>query len=746
MNDPLQTRMKYALTCALVSSGWALSAHAAHAQSPRNSAFIADSMAAAGDSAGAFDMLESTLRRDSRNAAAWHQLGLISWSMARSARKPQFIRDARVVRWLTVADSALRLATQLAPDSARYWLSLGRFNLTSGVSTQRFAAAGQAQHALDAATKTGDSLLFAAAADEVGMAVWRRYEPVAHRATTNAGVGVDLFAIQRNHAADYLRSVVQKIEPPTGNADYTNAFEHFRWAERADRTSQRYSRHLFMALGERGRWNEMRSLARERVTQYPIDYQAWMAIGLASHRLADETAATVAFDSAAVLMDDAERDRMSSLTRILRPRPVKNRNGKDVQAAAGDAQSFLKLNEGARRGLEAMFWMMSDPLALTNENEYRLEFLSRVVYADFRFTNEDLGVRGADTDRGDIYVRYGPPKQEVTIGASGNQSLQFTTLAWIYGDDLVFFFDLIPGFATARTLFSDRDYVELVKSAIPVKWDNVPTTRLLDTIPIRIARFRATADSIDAVVSALVPVDSLVRGLPMVRVPVDIDFRLYDQFVRVRGVESAQSGIAPDSAVQPLARTWTRRLGPGINVVRVEALQLDSKRAARAMSRVDPERTTGFGMSDVLLGGKPALRNNGRPAERWTDVAIEPSAGTFAAGSAIGLLWEMYEIAAINGQAKYRLAVTVDRVDRLGAAGFAARLVDGVGRTLGRQQSGRSHLTIAFDRAVAGMPTLVEFVSLDLSEAAAGAYRLRVDVTDLTNQRKTSRQTEFRIR
>ena len=83
MNDPLQTLLKYAVTCALASSAWALSAHAAHAQSARNSAFLADSMAAAGDSAGAYAMLESTLRRDSRNAAAWHQLGLISWNMAR---------------------------------------------------------------------------------------------------------------------------------------------------------------------------------------------------------------------------------------------------------------------------------------------------------------------------------------------------------------------------------------------------------------------------------------------------------------------------------------------------------------------------------------------------------------------------------------------------------------------------------------------------------------------------------------
>ncbi len=712
----------------------------------RNTAYLADSIALAGDSAAAYAMLESAVRREKKDAASWHQLGLMSWNMARAKRSGGFIADKRTVQLLIVADSALRLSTQFAPDSARYWLSLARFNLTSGVSTMHAAATGQAGHALDAARKVGDSLLIAAAADEVGMATWRRWEPVAKRALDPTGAGVSLASIQRSKAADYLRSIARRIEPPTGQTDYANAYEQFRTAAFTDRTSQRYSRHLYMALGEQNRWAEMRQVARQRVTQYPLDFQSWQALGLALHRLDDEKGATAAFDSAALTMDDAERERMTRFTRILRPAPRKDRKGKDVTNAAVDARAFMRLDEGPRRGLEAMFWMMSDPLALTNENEFQLEFLSRVVYADLRFSNEDLNIRGADTDRGDIYVRYGPPVHEVTIGASGGPSLNQVTLAWLYADDLTFFFDLVPGFATARTRFDDKDYVELVKSEVPVRWDNVPSTKLLDTIPIRVARFRAGGDSIDAVVAARVPIDSLVRGLGMNRVPVDVDFRLFDQFVKVRGVESQQSSFVADSATLPLPRTWVRRLGPGINVVRVEAMQMDSKRAARAMTRIDPERTDGFGMSDVLLGTKPSLKNASRPAGRWTDVSIEPNVGTFAAGSSIGMLWEMYDITPKDGQAKYRLSVAVDRVDRTGVGRLAARLVDGIGRTLGREQSGRNNLTISFDRAVAAAPTVVEFLSLDLSDASPGVYRLRVEVTDMANLSKTSRQTEFRIR
>jgi hypothetical protein len=319
------------------------------------------------------------------------------------------------------------------------------------------------------------------------------------------------------------------------------------------------------------------------------------------------------------------------------------------------------------------------------------------------------------------------------------------TLAWVYTPDLVFFFDIVPGFATARTLFNDKWYVDEIKAAVPVLWENVATTKLLDTIPIRITRFRAGGDSVDAVVAARIPMDSLTRGLAMTRVPVDVDFRVYDEFTRTRGVESVQSSVAPDSA-PPMARTWTRRVGPGINVIRVEALQLDTRRAARAMSRLDPVPTTGFGMSEVLIGTKPELRGASAAARRWTDVAMDPSAGLFTAGSPIGLLWEMYDFSAREGSAKYRIAITVDRVDRTGVAGFAARLVDGVGRTLGRQQTTRSNLTISFERTAAAARTLVEFLSLDLADATSGAYRLRVEVTDMVTGQKTSRQTEFRIR
>lgn len=708
---------------------------------------FADSVAAAGDTARAVAILDSVVRVDKRNASAWYQLGVLQWNMARSARDPNYMKDPKKIRLLIAADSALRLAAQFAPDSARFHLDLSRFNIQSGVSTTRFASRGQASDGYDAAKRTGDRLRLADAADMMGMGAWRLYEGIANRALTTDQQKVQLSSANnwdRTKGRDYINSFAKKIEPPTGTVDYEKALTFFNESVGADSTNLRYSRHLFMAYAERNRWDDLARTANARARQFPLDYQAQLALGLAQHRRGEETAARLAFDSAFVLMDDDESARLARFTRILRPNPIKALKG-----TGGDSLGYTALPKQQQRGLEAMYWLMSDPLALTTENEYRLEFLARVVFADFRWTVDESNLRGADSDRGDIHVRYGPPDYEVNVSGSSQGSSTNdggNVLVWSYSNGLTFFFDSPPGFSNARIAFADRDHVELVKNTVPVSWSNVPATRMLDTIPLRIARFRSGADSSDAVIAARVPIDSLVATSGLDRAPVDLEVRIFDQFVKVRGLEAEQSTYAATDTIAPIERVWTRRLGPGINVVRVEALQADSKRGARAMTRLLSESNVGFGMSDVLLGSKPALRSGVTTPARWRDVAITPNVGSLSRGSSLGLLWEMYDLVPKDGMTKYRVAISVERAERGGATGFAVRVLDNFGRAVGRAQQSRDRFTISFDRQGSALPVQVEYLSLDMSQAPAGGYRLRVEVTDLSNQKKTARNTEFMIR
>jgi hypothetical protein len=151
-------------------------------------------------------------------------------------------------------------------------------------------------------------------------------------------------------------------------------------------------------------------------------------------------------------------------------------------------------------------------------------------------------------------------------------------------------------------------------------------------------------------------------------------------------------------------------------------------------------------MSDVLLGSKPSPRNEASAPRSWRDVAITPGVGEFAAGGTLGLLWEVYEAGIRDGNARYRVTITVERVDRSGVSGFSLRVLEGLGRAVTRTQRGRDKFSITFDRTAAAAPTLVEYLSLDLSGSPAGGYTLRLDVEDLVSRNKTSRTTEFRIR
>jgi GWxTD domain-containing protein len=66
------------------------------------------------------------------------------------------------------------------------------------------------------------------------------------------------------------------------------------------------------------------------------------------------------------------------------------------------------------------FWQRRDPTPGTVENEYKEEHYRRIAYANQNFSD---GVPGWKTDRGRIYIAYGPPDQ---AAASGCCSLTWT--------------------------------------------------------------------------------------------------------------------------------------------------------------------------------------------------------------------------------------------------------------------------------------------------------------------------------
>ncbi|TPW16437.1 MAG: hypothetical protein FD129_723 [bacterium] len=70
---------------------------------------------------------------------------------------------------------------------------------------------------------------------------------------------------------------------------------------------------------------------------------------------------------------------------------------------------FREMPFGERESHLATFWASRDPSPNTAANELRIAFLARVEHADANFTTPLE--RGMTSDRGRVYIRYGPPDE-----------------------------------------------------------------------------------------------------------------------------------------------------------------------------------------------------------------------------------------------------------------------------------------------------------------------------------------------
>ncbi len=683
----------------------------------------ADSLAVAGDSTWAMAALDSALRIDRRAAGAWHRKGRIAWRLAQPDSATRVKWTQRNISLIRQADSSLRYAVAYAPDSARFHLTLANFFLSHSLVTVRFNAMGAFERAAEAAVKTGDSITASEALDRVGMRYWRRYEPLIDRVAPGSVENPDFDVYIRDEGLlqNFLDNFAHKPEGRLGDGDFTRARDHFEQALSLNANNAMARRHLFMAMTSRGQWTQLREAAHGRLNRTPWDSWGWLALGLAAHRLGDDGTATAAFDSALSLLGAAERTHFTRLSRLL---------------GAKDSARFAGMSEQRVARAARLYWAVADPLALTPGNEYWLEFLSRVTEAELLYTVEEYGLRGADSDRGSVLVRYGPPDLSMsfppdTFGRIG--------ILWRYRSGLAFAFKLSPSFGTANAVFEVRDVHDERFNRTPARWDNLATTRRMDSITTVVTRFRGAGDSVDLLVAAEIPTGRLTRGVALTSGYMQIGFIAFDGDANLlaRDTSSHVMSFTAGDSSRLLRRSWRQSVGVAEIGYRVEALQPESGNAARSVAAVALSRGAGFGVSDVLLAD--SVSTTGGLPMRWSDLAIEASIGRVERGHDIALVWETYNLAADSTRSSnYRVEIGIVRTDgtRIGRA--ITRVLGGtLGRGEGRGSDDR--VAVSFDRRVPARPVTLDYLTLDLGDLAPGAYRLTIAVVDaVTNARAES--------
>jgi GWxTD domain-containing protein len=105
-----------------------------------------------------------------------------------------------------------------------------------------------------------------------------------------------------------------------------------------------------------------------------------------------------------------------------------------------ERKAFKRLStDDEREEFIEQFWLRRDPTPDTEENEYKEEHYRRIAYANDRFAS---GIPGWKTDRGRIYIMYGPPDEtddhssggsyDRPIEEGGGTTSTFPFIDWTY--------------------------------------------------------------------------------------------------------------------------------------------------------------------------------------------------------------------------------------------------------------------------------------------------------------------------
>ncbi|HEX9631453.1 MAG TPA: GWxTD domain-containing protein [Gemmatimonadales bacterium] len=681
---------------------------------------------ARGDTTGAIADCEILAVGPPESAEARHRAGQLLLARYLAGAQSDADRDR--------AERHFTRATELAPDSARYLLGLADVARTKTLIFERSRVGELVDRALALAREHGSGHL---AEIEFRAAVvdWERYEQLAHRyAFFGDAQSVDpyLMVNEWRDVETFFGSQVRPVAGDPGGNDRRASEEHLRAALSADPRHVNAAGLLAVLLLEDGRRVEAVELGRTLVRAAPDSGRAWAVLGMTLAREDRWAEAQGAFDSALARLEAAAAAPYRNLGFILK---------------SMDQARYGAMTSRQQEILAQLYWAVSQPLFLADVNEARVEFFARLTYVIHRWSDPLRRAPGYDSDRGAVYLRWGPPDVWASFGRSAQSQWdalsslegERNTIIWVYNaSQLRFVFSMTPGFG--RTTFSGdfRTFYNETRDLFPVRFDNVPAIADMDTILVQFAQFRGErTESTELGVYAFMPIGRMARDVEAGDLRLETAATVHDgRMAEVQG-HRRDEVIRGGDSLQVERRSFRFEVEPDAYLLRVEARLPAAERAARSTSALSVRAygTDSLTLSDVLVADRVAPRDS--IFTRWTDFLLSPSAGRFAPNDPVGLLWEIYNLTPDSlGIARYTVEVrfTVLSVER---RGFAARVLGGLGDAMGLSARGDDRVALTYDREVrvAAGGRQVEYLLVDLDDAPLADYGIAVRVLDRTTGR-----------
>lgn len=638
----------------------------------------------------------------------------------------------------------LREALQREPNNPAAHLAYGRYQRGASLMFTRAEARGHLETALRLARERHNNAVEADALTELGRINWISYEGRGRRMRPG-GTVAHIDPVQALGDWRYLESFLEAAAAisEAGESEYLRAEDRARAALAAVPRHPGATALLGVIMADRERWEELLALAQDYVRSRRGDRLGHQLLGLALHRLGRSVEALEAFEAALSRMSEEQRRPYDDL------RPLLSRSGIGVYDSVPAAR---------RAEFRQIYWGLAQPLALDPVNYALVEYYARVTYADQRWTAPEDHVRGAETDRGQIYIRYGPPDIWVTLpGTDAQTESQLSVgtelfpgrvaVLWVYRTSHArFIFELTPGYNRAPFASDFADYARMVVNRMPVRFDNLAAIGVLDTIYAQVAQFRAANIGTTVAVFGFVPVGRLLRGVDVRTTDLEAAAIVKDGYMRdvVRRVTAERTTVGDSNHLE--TRTWRLDLVPGEYLLRIEARERSAGKAARSITALN---VRGFGggplnLSDVVVADRvqPRMEN----PQRWTDFLIDPSVGRFSRGAPLSILWESYNLRPDSmGFAHYRIDVTITARE-VRRANLAARIIGGIRDAVGLSALGDS-ISLSFEREanVRGRLAMPEYLDVVLGDAPGGFYDLALTVTDRQSGESVTRRRQFVI-
>jgi len=711
-------------------------------------------LAVSGDSAAALLEFRQAVEAAPDMAEAHFQLGRL---LGRQASGDEFDFRQRLE-----AQRELLLAWELDPKNPLYLAEYGRLRIKQHMEPDGAVVLGRAR---DLAEAEGDSSATLADIEYgLGLRAELQYEKYRNRrivpyeltgvvttvpptapenmiggvsGATGAGVSIGL--------SEYVEWYLSNA-PPLDRSGWDireQAIEHYRNALRKDPTHLDAGRRLMVFLVEDAQLVEFVILAERLAEAHPDRPEADLYLGLALHEVGREDEANSAFERALARMTPEDRAPFFDLRPVMRQER---------------AETYGQLDDVTRQEYEKRYWRLGDPLLLTEANERRLEHWARVAFADLRYSEPSEHLRGWQTDRGVVYIRYGPPTEIARVPGRGSQGT-FATIIWVYGDyrdGRIFMFRQNQGFLWAPFAGDYEFYAEDVRYIQPVDYSDIPSIPGLYDMPIQVARFRGESEREVAVeVHSELPLDLLARDIEIKQGQIETGLFLLNEVGEsvVRQVDSEVLEYAETSTKNPL-RSW-RLILPAVGrlMAAVEARDMTTWRAgvARDTFTVSFFPDDSLALSDVLLANalRPLAENPLRRTE--FDIEANPSRA-YAPNQPVTVYYELYGLRSDGegfGSYEVSLAVTLKSLNRDGTAIGGNRnplqIIGVLADAWGFSPVGDDRLELRFTRELdmKGRDRATEYHTLDLQEAPAGQYEITLQMWDLLGQQVASRQRTF---